>query len=74
MATYLYGRCSTQSQDTDNQLSKLREQYPAAEVIEETASGIKSRPKLKELIERLQKKLFHPVKTKVNAQKKMKGF
>ena len=55
MATFLYGRCSTTQQDTDNQLSKLREQYPAAEVVEETASGIKSRPKLKELIERLQR-------------------
>jgi putative DNA-invertase from lambdoid prophage Rac len=50
---YVYSRVSTLKQDTENQLSKLREQYPTADVIEETASGAKSRPGLKALVAKL---------------------
>jgi putative DNA-invertase from lambdoid prophage Rac len=51
--TIIYSRVSTQSQTTDNQLNQLRSLYPTAEVVEETASGGKARPKLNELVETL---------------------
>ena len=47
---YIYSRVSTASQDTENQLSRLRELYPTATVVEEVASGAKSRPELKALL------------------------
>lgn len=51
MGMFIYSRVSTERQETENQLSKMREKYPAAQVVEETQSGVKSRPKLRLLIE-----------------------
>lgn len=42
-------------QDTENQTTLLLQQFPDAEVIQEIASGGKARPKLLELIGRLEK-------------------
>jgi DNA invertase Pin-like site-specific DNA recombinase len=50
---YIYSRVSTAKQDTENQLSRLRELYPNAVVVDETASGAKSRPELKMLVAKL---------------------
>lgn len=52
---FLYGRVSTDGQTTDNQISALKAKYPDAVVVEETASGAKRRPKLEELLARVQK-------------------
>ena len=53
--TIIYSRVSTQYQTTDNQLNQLRSLYPTAEIVEETASGGKSRPLLKALVDSLEK-------------------
>lgn len=47
---YIYSRVSTDKQDTENQLSKLKEMFPQAAVFEEVASGAKSRPVLQTLL------------------------
>lgn len=52
---YIYSRVSTDKQDTENQLLKLKELYPTAVVHEETASGTKQRPILQALLGQLQK-------------------
>ncbi len=54
MAQFIYSRVSTNLQDTQNQVVRLREQFPNAKVFEETASGAKSRPELDRLIKQLQ--------------------
>lgn len=54
MAEYVYSRVSTDRQDTENQLARLRELYPNAVVYEEVASGAKQRPVLQELLSKLQ--------------------
>lgn len=51
----IYTRVSTDGQTTDNQTIALRAKYPDAGVVEETASGAKKRPKLDELLTRLQR-------------------
>lgn len=51
----IYSRVSTDKQDTENQLSRLREMHPDASVVEETASGAKRRPVLEGLLASLQK-------------------
>jgi DNA invertase Pin-like site-specific DNA recombinase len=51
----IYSRVSTDGQTTDNQVIALRNKYPDAAIVEEVASGAKKRPKLQELVERLQK-------------------
>lgn len=48
---YIYSRVSTDKQETQNQLSKLKELFPAAAVFEEVASGAKARPVLQTLLE-----------------------
>ena len=53
--TIIYSRVSTQSQTTDNQLAQLKSFYPTAEIVEETASGGKSRPLLRKLVDSLEK-------------------
>ena len=50
---YIYSRVSTDLQTTLNQVSRLKELYPLATVIEETASGGRQRPKLEELLNRM---------------------
>lgn len=55
MKRYIYARTSTNMQDTENQTTLLLNQFPDAEVIQEIASGGKARPKLTELIGRLEK-------------------
>lgn len=55
MRKYIYARTSTNMQDTENQTTLLLQQFPDAEVIQEIASGGKARPKLLELISRLEK-------------------
>lgn len=52
---YIYARVSTEEQDTQNQVVELKEKYPYAQVIEETKSSRKVRPKLVELLEVLEK-------------------
>lgn len=52
--TYIYSRTSTSSQDTSNQTVHLRSLFPDAVVVEEVASGIKSRPALERLVQQLQ--------------------
>lgn len=54
MAQYIYSRVSTDKQDVESQLMKLKELYPDAAVFEETASGIKTRPVLNALLTTLQ--------------------
>lgn len=51
---YIYSRVSTDKQDTENQLARLRELYPNASFVEETASGTRSRPLLDALLLQLQ--------------------
>lgn len=51
---YIYSRVSTDKQETQNQLSKLKELYPQAAVFEEVASGAKIRPVLQTLLASLQ--------------------
>lgn len=50
---YAYTRVSTDKQSTDTQHHDIVSRYPHAEIIEETASSVKSRPKLMELLARL---------------------
>ena len=47
---YIYSRVSTDKQETQNQLSKLKELFPNAAVFEEVASGAKARPVLQALL------------------------
>lgn len=51
--TFIYSRVSTGGQDAANQTSNLRQMYPHATVVEETASGGKSRPALEKLVQEL---------------------
>jgi DNA invertase Pin-like site-specific DNA recombinase len=51
---YIYSRVSTDRQETQNQLSQLKELYPNAAVFEEVASGAKARPVLQTLLSSLQ--------------------
>lgn len=51
---YIYSRVSTDKQETQNQLSKLKEMFPGAAVFEEVASGAKARPVLQTLLGSLQ--------------------
>ena len=50
---YIYSRVSTDRQTCGGQVGALKELYPNAEVHEETASGVKARPVLASLFERL---------------------
>lgn len=50
---HIYTRVSTDKQETDNQVSRLSEMFPDAQVHEEVASGTKSRPVLKALLVKL---------------------
>ena len=52
--TFIYSRVSTGLQDAANQTSNIKQMYPHAEVVEETASGGKSRPSLEKLVRELQ--------------------
>lgn len=54
MATYIYCRVSTDMQSTDGQALALRKRFPDAQVVSEVASGAKSRPMLRALVEQLQ--------------------
>ncbi len=51
---YTYSRTSTSSQDTANQTVQLQQMFPNAIIVEETASGIKSRPELEKLVKKLE--------------------
>lgn len=53
MTDYVYSRVSTEDQTTAAQLSDLLHRFPGAELVSETASGAKRRPKLEELVSRL---------------------
>jgi len=55
MRQFIYARTSTDRQDNQNQILLLQRQYPDAEVVQEVASGGRARPKLAELVERLEK-------------------
>ena len=48
---YIYARVSTEDQDTENQVAELRAKYKFAQVIEETKSTRKVRPKLRDLLD-----------------------
>lgn len=52
---YIYSRVSTDKQETQNQLTHLKELFPGAAVFEEVASGAKARPVLQTLLGSLQK-------------------
>lgn len=52
--TILYCRVSSGGQDAANQTSNLKQMYPHAEIVEETASGGKARPALEKLVSELQ--------------------
>ena len=54
MRTFIYSRVSTGGQDAANQTSNLKQQFPNAAVVEEIASGAKSRPMLEKLVQELQ--------------------
>ena len=47
---YIYSRVSTDKQETQNQLCRLKELFPSAAVFEEVASGAKVRPVLQTLL------------------------
>ncbi len=49
--TFIYSRVSTGGQDAANQTTNLKQQFPHAEVVEEIASGGKSRPALEKLVQ-----------------------
>lgn len=49
MRQVIYSRVSTDRQETANQLHVLRREFPDAEIVEETGSGLKHRPRLAEL-------------------------
>lgn len=55
MRQFIYARTSTDRQDNQNQIVLLKRQYPDAEIVQEIASGGRARPKLAELVERLEK-------------------
>jgi putative DNA-invertase from lambdoid prophage Rac len=55
MPSYIYCRVSTDDQTTDGQALALSKRYPDAQVVSEVASGAKSRPMLKALVEQLKK-------------------
>lgn len=55
MRQFIYARTSTDKQDNQNQILLLQRQYPDAEVVQEIASGGRARPKLAELVGRLEK-------------------
>ena len=52
---YIYTRVSTEHQTTENQTKILISSYPTASIVEETGSGVKTRPKLNELLGKLVK-------------------
>ncbi len=52
--TFIYSRVSTGLQDATNQTMNIKQMYPHAEVIEEIASGGKSRPSLEKLVRELE--------------------
>lgn len=54
MAEYIYCRVSTDGQTTDPQMLALKKKYTHAHVVSEVASGAKSRPILRALLEQLQ--------------------
>lgn len=54
MKTYAYLRVSTDKQATDTQEYDLLRRFPEAELIRETASGVKARPALEALLAVLQ--------------------
>jgi DNA invertase Pin-like site-specific DNA recombinase len=47
---YIYLRVSTEKQHTENQSAKITAKYPTATIYEETASGVKERPVLADLL------------------------
>lgn len=49
----IYARVSTDSQTNDNQITDLKARFPDASVVTETVSGVKKKPKLEELIGKL---------------------
>jgi DNA invertase Pin-like site-specific DNA recombinase len=53
MAAYIYARVSTDGQTTDGQALALRLRFPDAQLISEVASGAKSRPMLRALVDQL---------------------
>lgn len=53
--TYIYSRVSTDKQQTENQLHRLRELYPVAIIVEETVSGYKDKPALNALLAQLER-------------------
>lgn len=50
---YIYSRVSTDKQENENQLFKLKQLYPQAVVVEEVVSGALEKPILKALLARL---------------------
>lgn len=52
--TIIYSRVSTGLQDASNQTNNLKQQFPHADVVEEVASGGRSRPALEKLVGELQ--------------------
>lgn len=54
MAEYIYARISTDGQSTDGQTIALRKRFPDAQLVSEVASGAKSRPMLRALVEQLE--------------------
>lgn len=50
---YIYSRVSTEEQDCTNQSQELKHRYPESELVEEVASGAKSRPKLEALLQKM---------------------
>jgi DNA invertase Pin-like site-specific DNA recombinase len=54
MAQYVYARISSDVQTTDGQVLALSTRFPGAQVVTEVASGAKSRPMLKALVDQLQ--------------------
>ena len=55
MTTHIYCRVSTSDQTTEGQIYHLRKKYPDANVVQETGSGIKTRPELDKLVAKLQR-------------------
>jgi len=50
---YIYSRVSTDRQTTENQILQLTKLYPNAILVEEVGSGVKERPKLHDLLDKL---------------------
>ncbi len=55
MTAYIYCRVSTDLQTTGGQAMELRRRFPDAQIISEVASGAKSRPMLRALVEQLKR-------------------